>query len=50
MTTKAPLKICDKCLCYDCQNIKCKEVACSICNLDFVMEKCEGFIGEDKEC
>jgi len=44
MITK--LKFCKKCLCNTCLNKMCKESMCFICEMEFPIEDCEGYISE----
>jgi len=44
---KTILKVCDKCLCNTCNDIGCKKLACSNCNLEYPIEHCKGFISEE---
>jgi len=39
---KTTLKVCDRCKCSTCNDIGCKNLACSICDLEYPKEKCEG--------
>ena len=40
---KTILKVCDKCLCNTCNDIGCKELECSTCDLKYSKEKCGGY-------
>jgi len=43
---KTKLKVCDRCLCLNCQNKDCREFACSYCNLEIPIKDCEGYKNE----
>ncbi|MDD5013835.1 MAG: hypothetical protein PHW73_01870 [Atribacterota bacterium] len=47
ITANKILPSCNKCLCYTCWNIGCKDLACTNCTLEPVTE-CPGYIGEVK--
>jgi len=47
MKTKQLLKFCEKCLCNTCGNTDCKESMCFICEMEFPIEECEGYKGEE---
>ena len=46
---KTILKICDRCLCSKCGDVQCRKLACSICELDYPIEHCKGFLSEEKK-
>jgi len=47
MKTKQILKVCDRCLCNSCNDTGCKDLACSICNLEYPTEDCEGYKSDE---
>ena len=46
---KTILKVCDKCLCNTCNDTGCKNLSCSICNLEYPIEKYEGHKGDNEQ-
>ena len=44
---KTTLKVCDRCLCNTCNDIGCKELECSTCDLEYPKEKCGGHRSEE---
>ena len=44
---KTTLKVCDKCLCNTCNDIGCRDLECSTCDLEHSMKNCKGYISEE---
>jgi len=40
------LKVCDRCLCNSCNDKKCREQVCEVCELEeYPIENCNGYVG-----